>query len=122
MEASNVNKIDLIIENKRVSLGTKNETAAASDKKPRQAKLANDQTPQMVDHAKLDDIAESLNNYLKSIQTDLQVEIHRETHTAIFKVVKRDGKEVISEVPPSKLLEIEAKVKEMIGALLDATA
>ena len=75
-----------------------------------------------VEEEEIRNIAESLNKFLESIQTDLKVEIHKETNTAIFKIVKRENNEVITEVPPKKLLDIEVKIREMVGALFDESA
>jgi len=65
------------------------------------------------------EIAQNINSFLESIQTDLKVEIHKETHTPIFKVVRRQDAKVIREVPPRELLDIEVKIKDMVGSLFD---
>ena len=67
------------------------------------------------------EIAQNINSFLESIQTDLKVEIHKETHTPIFKVVRRQDAKVIREVPPRELLDIEVKIKDMVGSLFDTS-
>jgi flagellar protein FlaG len=68
------------------------------------------------------EIAQKVNNFLKSIQTDIKVEIHKETHRTIFKIIRKDDQKVIREIPPREMLEIEAKIEKMIGSFLDTNA
>ncbi len=67
-----------------------------------------------------DHIAENLNRFLKSSQTDLRVEIDRKTNTAVFKIIRKSDKKVIKQVPPEELLEIESRIRKMAGSLLNA--
>jgi len=66
-----------------------------------------------------ENIAQNVNSYLESIQTDLKVEIHKETNKAIFKVVRKEDQKVIQEIPPKKMLEIEARIEEAIGSFIN---
>ena len=96
-----------------------------TDYQPNSVKSENKSVDKKTDTENLNDeqlftVADNINSFLKSIQTDMQVEIHKATNTAIFRIIKRDDKTVISEVPASKLLDIEAKISEMVGSLLDA--
>lgn len=45
--------------------------------------------------------------------------IHEETNRVTIKLVDRDTKEVIKELPPEKTLDMIAKVWEMAGLLVD---
>ncbi|MEI6126327.1 MAG: flagellar protein FlaG [Pseudomonadota bacterium] len=68
------------------------------------------------------DIAIRVNDYLASIGTDLKVEINRENHRAIFKIIRTEDQKVISEVPAKKMLELEANIEKMLGSLFNAQA
>ncbi len=117
----NLNKLDFEVDTVRskkvnsngLQASTKNDKAAKADTDNAINRKNN------LDNKEIHNIETSLNKFLKSIQTDLQVEIHKETKTAVFKIVKRDDKSVISEVPPSKLLDIEVRIREMVGSLFD---
>lgn len=58
-----------------------------------------------------------LNRKLSS--TECQYGIHEETQRVTLKIVDKETKEVIKELPPEKTLEMIAKVWEMAGLLVD---
>lgn len=58
-----------------------------------------------------------LNKRLSS--TECQYGIHEETQRVTLKIVDKETKEVIKELPPEKTLEMIAKVWEMAGLLID---
>lgn len=45
--------------------------------------------------------------------------IHDETNRVTIKIINRDTKEVIKEIPPEKTLDMIAKVWELAGMLVD---
>jgi len=62
-------------------------------------------------------IAEAMDNYVRSIQSDLEIKIHQETGTVLVKVVSHETGEVIREIPPEALIELAEKMEEMTGVL-----
>lgn len=76
----------------------------------------------VIDEESIEKIAKGVDDFLKLTQTNLQVEIHKETHTPIFKIVRKDDNKVIKEVPPRAMLDIAVKVRDMIGSLVDDNA
>lgn len=69
-----------------------------------------------------DEIARQVNTYLESSKTELQVEIHRESNTPIFRIIRQQDDEVIREIPPREMIEIAANVRRMAGMLLSMNA
>lgn len=51
--------------------------------------------------------------------TECQYGIHEETQRVTLKIVDKETKEVIKELPPEKTLEMIAKVWEIAGLLID---
>ena len=45
--------------------------------------------------------------------------IHEATNTVTIKIVDRDSKKVIKEIPPEKTLDMSAKVWELAGIMVD---
>lgn len=65
-------------------------------------------------------IRQAVDKINKSIKnSDLQFGIHEATNRVTIKVVDKDSKEVIKELPPEKTLDMIAKVWEMAGILVD---
>ncbi|MBO5166787.1 MAG: flagellar protein FlaG [Lachnospiraceae bacterium] len=60
---------------------------------------------------------ESLNKKME--HSEAVFGIHEETNRVTIKIVNKDTKEVIKELPPEKTLDMIAKVWEMAGILVD---
>jgi uncharacterized FlaG/YvyC family protein len=74
------------------------------------------------DNFDLKEIEQAINEYLKVTETDIQIEIDKETNQPIFKIVRTGDKEVIKEIPPKELLDLFKRIKNMIGSLCDCSA
>jgi flagellar protein FlaG len=51
--------------------------------------------------------------------TSFEYSIHPKTHVAMVKVIDRDTKEVIREIPPEKFQDLVAKLWELSGLVID---
>ena len=77
-------------------------------------------SPIVSSQEKIERIAHALDDYIKSVQRDLQIQVHKGTGNIMVKVISnRDGK-VIREIPPEKMLNLAAKMDEMAGVLFDS--
>ncbi|MBW1802429.1 MAG: flagellar protein FlaG [Deltaproteobacteria bacterium] len=68
---------------------------------------------------KVERIAEAMDKYMKSNQTDLSIKVHKATGNIMVKVISQDDGKIIREIPPEKLLNLAAKMEQMIGILYD---
>ncbi|WP_126428725.1 flagellar protein FlaG [Brevibacillus marinus] len=62
---------------------------------------------------------DSLNKWLQSHGTHIKFTLHEELNEYYVQVVNDETNEVIREIPPKKILDISAKLQEMIGLLVD---
>jgi flagellar protein FlaG len=123
MEPIQTNKTE--IESKQVKpLGFNEKTASVpQDKKSEPAKTGTSPVyNESIDSKQLEDIAKSLNAFLNSTRTGLEVEIHKDTKTAIFKIIRKEDNKVIKEIPPKEVLELAARIKGLVGSLHDSNA
>ena len=68
------------------------------------------------------DFLDDLENDIELIHNiGLQFSVHDSTGRTMVKVVNKDTEETIREIPPEKMLDIAAKLDEMIGILFDKT-
>ncbi|QGG58094.1 flagellar protein FlaG [Paenibacillus sp. B01] len=51
--------------------------------------------------------------------TAVEFSVHKETNAIMIKVINKETKEVIREVPPEKTLDVAAKLMEIAGLLVD---
>jgi len=69
-----------------------------------------------------EDVKESvqdINDIVKKVKEDLSFEIHDETERMMVKVIDRKTHEVIKELPPEEMLDLSARIHEMVGLLID---
>ncbi len=72
--------------------------------------------------SRIERIAEAMDKYVRSIQRDLDIQVHNETGTVMVKVLSRETGEVIREIPPEELLNLASKMEEVAGVLLNKSA
>ncbi|MEG0772992.1 flagellar protein FlaG [Clostridium sp.] len=62
---------------------------------------------------------EKLNKFLEDEKVHAVYERHEKFNQIMIKIVDNDTKEVIAEYPPKKILDMVAKMCEMVGILID---
>ncbi len=67
---------------------------------------------------KLDDI----NKILEKQQLETSYQRHEQTNRLVIRLVDKETKEVVKEIPPEKLLDYAAGMDEMLGLFLDKRA
>ena len=72
---------------------------------------------QQANNEKIKKAVEQLNKNMS--HSEAVFGIHEETNRVTIKIVDKDTKEVIKELPPEKTLDMIAKVWEMAGILVD---
>jgi flagellar protein FlaG len=77
---------------------------------------------QEVPREKIDRIARALDNYVRSVQTDLSIKVHRGTGRIMVQVISKTDGKVIREIPPEGLLDLATKMEEMAGVIFDKNA
>ncbi|HHL39470.1 MAG TPA: flagellar protein FlaG [Deltaproteobacteria bacterium] len=67
----------------------------------------------------MDKLASDIQIQLKRLNTELRIEVDRESKTVIVKILEPESGEVIREIPPSELLKIRERMHELIGVFYD---
>jgi flagellar protein FlaG len=76
-----------------------------------------------ISEQKIKDAVEKLNKFLDDSHTHAEYEFHEKLkNDLMIKIVDSDSGEVIQEVPPKKILDMVAKMMEMVGLLVDKKA
>ncbi len=74
------------------------------------------------DHYSMEDLTEaveSLNKAVEAVDRGLEFEIHEPTQRILVRVMDKAQDEVIREVPPEKILDLVAELRELVGILVD---
>jgi flagellar protein FlaG len=78
--------------------------------------------PSEVASEKIDHIARALLNYVRSVQTELSIEVHRGTGKIMVQVISKSDGKVIREIPAEELLDLAAKMEEVVGVIFNKSA
>ena len=68
------------------------------------------------------ELSEQIEQYLSDMNVSLSFEVYDKTGDVVVKVINRDTKEVIRQIPPEDLLEITEKLEELRGVLFAGKA
>lgn len=75
-----------------------------------------------IKEADLKKAVDKLNKFLEDENVHAEYSIHDKLRDVMIKIVNTDTKEVILEIPPKKILDMVAKMCEMVGILVDKKA
>ncbi|MCR4441618.1 MAG: flagellar protein FlaG [Peptococcaceae bacterium] len=64
-------------------------------------------------------LADVLNKVSEFYDRQLRFDVFEETNRVYVQVIDKATKEVIKQIPPQEMLELSAKIKEMVGLFLD---
>jgi len=67
-------------------------------------------------------VADVMNKVSELVNSQLNFEVFEETNQLYVQIVDRNTKEVIKQIPPKEMLELSARLKEMVGLILDKYA
>ncbi|PUU86919.1 MULTISPECIES: flagellar protein FlaG [Halanaerobium] len=62
-----------------------------------------------------------VNEIVEKVKEGLSFQIHEKTETMMVQVVDLKTKEVIKEMPPKEMLDLKARIHDMVGILIDET-
>lgn len=106
---SNTSYIDSNIEVKHVPAGKDAVKAVtAKDKGYREGDIAK--------------AVDKLNKFLKGENTYAEYSVHEKFGDIMIKIIDQDTKEVIMECPPKKILDLIARMVELVGVAVDKKA
>lgn len=67
-------------------------------------------------------LAEVMNKVSELFNRQLHFEVFEETDRLYVQIIDKETKEVIKQIPPKEMLELSARIQEMVGLLLDKYA
>lgn len=74
------------------------------------------------DGREVKNMVDGLNKLIKNADTHLEYEKHEKLNEYVIRIVDNETKEVVKEIPPKKILDMVAKMCEMIGIIVDKKA
>lgn len=68
---------------------------------------------------RLEEKVKQLNETVEIFHKQIHFQIHDETNRIMVQVIDKATDEIISEIPPEKVLDLVARIEEMIGLIVD---
>ncbi|RXJ02273.1 flagellar protein FlaG [Anaerobacillus alkaliphilus] len=94
--------------------------ASIKNEVPRQVELSHPKNfESKVSEIELNKKVESINKFLTSTNSSLKFTLHEELNEYYVSIIDEQTKEIIKEIPPKKLLDMFAAMKETIGLFID---
>jgi flagellar protein FlaG len=90
------------------------QTASSTPQMPEQGAAA---VPQM-DAAEVESTLEGINEYLSEIESSLSFVYDEASGRSAVQVLDENG-EIIRQIPPQELLDVYARIRDVVGILLD---
>lgn len=94
-------------------------TAAVQDYPERELDVEQKDETSHLRKEDIENITEGLNDFMQSINTDIKFVLHQKTDTLMVQVVDMEKHKVLREAPPKELLDVLARIRDFVGALLD---
>ncbi len=76
----------------------------------------------IVERAEVEAAVDSINGVIEHVHRSLRFVVHEDTNRMMVRVVDALTDEVIKEIPPEEVLDTAARIREMIGVLIDERA
>lgn len=67
----------------------------------------------------LEEKIDDMNNIMETLEEQLSFELHDKTDRIMAQVINIETKEVIKEMPPEEMLDLAARIHEMVGLIID---
>lgn len=77
---------------------------------------------EIVDQAEIEGAVDSINGAIEHVHRGLRFVVHEDTNRMMVRVINVVTNEVIKEIPPEEVLDTAARIREMIGVLIDERA
>jgi flagellar protein FlaG len=68
---------------------------------------------------KIRHIAQAMDEYVRSTQRSLKIQVHPGTGDFMVKVISEEDGRTIREIPPEEVLNLAAKMEEMMGLIFN---
>lgn len=73
----------------------------------------------VLDKKEVEKALEIVNDTLEMMDKKLSFQLHEGTNRTLVKVTNRETEEVIREIPPEEILDLVAKMTELVGIMMD---
>ena len=105
--------VETIARGGSIPSGVMGTVSPKSEATPSKGKLNHQPVPQLVDQ---------VNDHMRSLGTKIQFTVDSRTGKQVVIVAEKETGRVIRQIPPEEMLELAAKMKELVGIIYNGKA
>ncbi|MCG8565342.1 MAG: flagellar protein FlaG [Desulfobacterales bacterium] len=75
--------------------------------------------PAQISRNDVDEMVEALQDLAETLNTSMNFSVNENTNDIVVQIIDKETKEVIRQIPPEELLEIQEKMMDLTGFLLN---
>ncbi|MEN3186781.1 MAG: flagellar protein FlaG [Atribacterota bacterium] len=68
---------------------------------------------------KLVHLVKQMNTVMEALSIEARFSVHQPTHAIVVTLINRDTGEIVRQIPPEKLLDMVARLRELAGLFVD---
>jgi len=95
---------------------------ASERREPRVARADTDQAARQPEAREVEKAADRLNEAIRGFSRDLAISVHDDTGLLVVEVSDPSTGDVIRQIPPERLLEVEESIDKIVGLFVDNVA
>jgi len=93
-------------------------TTGIQKTEPNRLDLSKELPPSKISREDVEGMVEALKDLTETLQTKLNFSVDEGTNDIIVKIIDKETDEVIRQIPPEELLELQEKMQDLSGFLL----
>lgn len=103
----------------KIAISDRAVTGKGSEKLNSQQEQVGKQFEANVTREDAETIADIMNKVSELYNRQLRFDVYEDTNRLYVQIIDENTQEVIKQIPPEEMLELSAKIQEMVGIMLD---
>lgn len=116
MEVKAITPVNVV---SKIALSERAVNTKGSEKQNNQQEQVNKQFEGNVTREDAETIADIMNKVSELYNRQLHFDVYEDTNKVYVQIIDENTKEVIKQIPPEEMLELSARIQEMVGIMLD---
>lgn len=116
MEVKVITPVNII---SKIALSERSVSGKGSVELKTQQAQVNKQFEGNVTREDAESIADIMNKVSELYNRQLRFDVYEDTNKLYVQIIDENTQEVIKQIPPEEMLELSAKIQEMVGIMLD---
>lgn len=81
--------------------------------------VPSEEVQEVLSEENLSRLVEQVNTLMEALSIEARFSVHQPTHAIVVTLINRDTGEIVRQIPPEKLLDMVARLRELAGLFVD---